>query len=370
MNQTVKRIVDILFQDTVDNEETRALHEELMNNCQEHYQDLINRGLSEDEAVAEVVESLKGMKDVIAQYPKKASAGTSCTADGEEEGKHWSFTDADSVIAETTDQDLSVCTSGDGAVHVRCDDPDGLTVERNGSRVVIKGAKKTEKAAAAFEFPQGEEISLSGILNMVGKAIRNVTSSFQGGAPIYIEIPEGQMKEIELNSRSGDIEYNSALARKMTARSTSGDVTLQPDTERTAEKLTVSTVSGEAEVHGSAMEGEVSSMSGDVTVDGVFEKLEMKSTSGEVEFNGSVLELGASSISGDVTATVENTTLKKITAKSTSGDVEIYLPEGLKDVHAECATVSGDCCSRVSDAGYNASVRITAKSISGDVTVE
>ena len=71
MNQTVKRIVDILFQDTVENDETRALHEELMNNCQEHYQDLISRGLSEDEAVAEVVESLKGMKDVIGQYPKK-----------------------------------------------------------------------------------------------------------------------------------------------------------------------------------------------------------------------------------------------------------------------------------------------------------
>ena len=67
MNQTVKRIVDILFQETVENDETKALHEELMNNCQEHYQDLISRGLSEDEAIDEVVESLKRMKDVIAQ---------------------------------------------------------------------------------------------------------------------------------------------------------------------------------------------------------------------------------------------------------------------------------------------------------------
>ena len=44
------------------------------------------------------------------------------------------------------------------------------------------------------------------------------------------------MKEIELNSRSGDIECYCAMARKMTARSTSGDVTLQPETEKTAEK--------------------------------------------------------------------------------------------------------------------------------------
>ena len=67
MNQTVKRIVDILFQDVVENEETNALHEELMNNCQEHYQDLVNRGLSEDEAVGEVVESLKGRIENITE---------------------------------------------------------------------------------------------------------------------------------------------------------------------------------------------------------------------------------------------------------------------------------------------------------------
>ena len=369
MNQTVKRIVDILFQDTVENDETRALHEELMNNCQEHYQDLIGRGLSEDEAVAEVVDSLKGMKDVIAQYPKKA-AGETAGCDEDDEGKSWVFAGVDVLKVETSDQDVEVNTSADGAIHIYCDDPERLKADQNGNTLRITGAKKTEKAGHSFEFPEGEEISITGILNMVGKAIRSVATTFQSGAPIIIEVPEGQMKEIEVNSRSGDIVCSCAMARKMIVRSTSGDVTLQPETEKTAEKMTVSTVSGDAEVHGSALEGEASSMSGSVTVDGVFETLEMKSTSGDVEFTGSVLELSASSISGDVTLTVENTTLRQITAKSTSGDVEIDLPDGLKNVHAECATVSGDCCSRVSDAGYNAAVQIRAKSISGDVTVE
>ena len=370
MNQTVKRIVDILFQDTVENDETRALHDELMDNCQEHYQDLIARGLSEDEAVSEVVESLKGMKDVIAQYPKKGSGSASAPDSEDTDGISLSFTGADSLIAETSDQDLYVSTSADGAFHIRCDDPAGLTAEQNGGRIVVKGAQKMAKAGSAFEMPEGEEISLSGLLNMVGKAIRNVATSFQGGEPIYIEVPEGQMTEIELNSRSGDIECHCALARKMTVRSTSGDVTLEPDTEKTAEKLAVSTVSGEAEVHGSALDAEMSSMSGDVTVDGVFETLVMKSTSGEVQFTGSVLDLTAASISGDVTATIENTTLKKVTGKSTSGDVEIDLPDSLNNVHAECSSVSGDCLSRVSDAGIAAAVQIRAKSVSGDVTVQ
>jgi DUF4097 and DUF4098 domain-containing protein YvlB len=82
------------------------------------------------------------------------------------------------------------------------------------------------------------------------------------------------------------------------------------------------------------------------------------------------MELTVSSISGDADVTVENTTVKEITAKSTSGDVEISLPAGLRGIHAECSTVSGDCLSRVSDAGRDAPVQIRAKSVSGDVTVQ
>ena len=369
MSDTVKKIVDILFQDTVENDETRALHEELMNNCQEHYQDMIDRGLSEDEAVGEVVESLKGMKDLIAQYPKKSAANT-VPVEKEEGGRDETFSGADCLKVETSDQDLYVSPSPDGLIHVYCEDPEGMTVQQAGGLVTVTGAKKSQKAASAFDIEDGEEISFSRLLNMVGKAIRNVASSFQGGAPIRIEVPDGQMTEIELFSRSGDIECSCAMARRMTVRSTSGEVGLRPVTEKTAEKLTVSSVSGDAEVHGSALEGEVSSLSGEVQVDGVFETLTLKSTSGDVDFTGSVQELRASSISGDVDAAVENTSLKLIEAKSTSGDVDIHLPAGLSSVHAECATVSGDCLSRVSDAGLDAAVKIRAKSVSGDVTVQ
>ena len=370
MNQTVKRIVDILFQDVVENEETLALHEELMNNCQEHYRDLVDRGLSEDEAVAEVVESLKGMKDVISQYPKKAAVAAETKA-AETAGKNLSFDGAESLYAETWDQDIYVSPSADGAIHVYCDDPEGMTAEQSGNKVIVKGVKKPgHRVNPAFEMPEGEEITLSGILNMVGKAIRNVAVSFTNGAPIRVEVPDGRMTEIELSSRSGDIQCSCAMARRMTAKSTSGEVKLDPVTEKTAEKLVVSTVSGDAKIHGSALEGEISSMSGDVTADGVFETLIMKSTSGDTEFTGSVLELTVSSISGDAEATVENKTIRKIDARSTSGDVEINLPEGLGSVHAECSTVSGSCLSRVSDAGTGAAVQIRAKSVSGDVTVQ
>ena len=378
MNQTVKRIVDLLFEDTVENEETRALHEELMNNCQEHYEDLIRRGLTEEEATGEVVDSLKGMKDVIAEYPKKSSAAQyetgaeNGTGDGQAEkpaGISRSFTGIDSLVAESTDQEICVSPSGDGTIHLYCSDPEGATFEQNGGRLIIKGAKKREKFAAPFAMEEGEEVTLSGLLNMVGKAIRNVAVSFANGAAIRIEVPDEGMDTIELNSRSGDINCCCAFARNMTVRSTSGDVGLHPETERTAMNLLVSTVSGEAEVDGSAMKAEVSSMSGDVTVDGVFETLQVKSTSGDAKFSGSVAELTASSVSGDAEITIENTSLRRIDAHSTSGDVEITLPAGLTGVHAECSTVSGEVLSRVSDAGSGAAVQIRAKSVSGDVRV-
>ena len=369
MNQTVKRIVDILFQDVVENEETNALHEELMNNCQEHYQDLINRGLSEDEAVGEVVESLKGMKDVISQYPKKA--GASAGTRKEETGESRAFSGMDSLKVDTSDQDIFVGPSADGDIHVYCDDPEGLKTETAGSELRIEGVKRMAKAASsAFEMQEGEEISFSGLLNMVGKAIRNVTSSFTAGPAIRVEVPDGQMKEIELESRSGDIDCSCAMARKMTVRTTSGDVTLEPVAEKTAESLRASSMSGEVNVHGSALDAEISSMSGDVTVDGVFETLKIQNTSGDAEFTGTVLELKGHTVSGDLDATIENTNLKKIHAESISGDVEINLPAGLTGVHAECSTVSGDCLSRVSDAGAGAAVQIRAKSVSGDVTVQ
>ena len=367
MNQTVKRIVDLLFEDTVENEETKALHEELMNNCQEHYDDLISRGLTEEEATGEVVESLKGMKDVIAEYPRRSSAQQPQAETPADGGR--GFAGIDSLLAETTDQDLYVSPSGDGEIHVYCDDPEGMTCEADGSRLTVRGVKKRDKFAAPFEMQEGEEVSLSGLLNMVGKAIRNVAVSFTNGAPIRIEVPDGSLKEMELNSRSGDITCSCAFARKMAARSTSGDIRLEPETEKTAESLLVSTVSGEADVSGSAMSAEISSMSGDVTVDGVFETLRIRSTSGNAEFSGSVTELTASSVSGDAEITVENTTLKQIDAHSTSGDVEITLPAGLPGIHAECSTVSGEVLSRVSEAGAGAPVRIRAKSISGDVRV-
>ena len=90
MNETVKRIVEILFQDTEMTEEVQAMRDELMDNCQQRYEDLVAQGRSEDEAIALVVESLKGMEEVIGAYPRSRSAA-SHAQETDEDGRELYF---------------------------------------------------------------------------------------------------------------------------------------------------------------------------------------------------------------------------------------------------------------------------------------
>ena len=78
MNDTVARIVEIMFQDVEMNEETAAIRDEVMDYCQERYQDLVNSGMTEDDAVAAVIESLKGMEDVLAELADRYGPVPEC----------------------------------------------------------------------------------------------------------------------------------------------------------------------------------------------------------------------------------------------------------------------------------------------------
>lgn len=71
MNDTVARIVELMFQDVEMNEETSAIRDEVMDNCQERYNDLVASGMEEDEAISAVVESLNGMEDVLRPYKRR-----------------------------------------------------------------------------------------------------------------------------------------------------------------------------------------------------------------------------------------------------------------------------------------------------------
>ena len=392
MNATIQGIIDHMFKDTAVNAETRALHEELLNNCLEHYDDLIGRGMSETEAVDAVVDSLKGMKEVIDEYPKKPGTGKQ-EEKAEETKTDIPVVEAEKKADETPVQekpaeytfdpatvtklrtdlkncDLKVGLSEDNRIHVRCEDMEPLECEQNGSILSIRISDKTRKSLEeAGRQISGSDFSLKGLLNYIGKAIGSAASYITVSWNVYIDLPAAAFQEMELNAKSGDVEYEAYLPDRLAIRTMSGDVTVKARGSRRAEKVTISAMSGEIEFGGDADQLVLSSMSGDVSAEGTYHETDLKSTSGDVTLNGSADSIRLHSVSGDVTAKPRNTDIRLIEVRSTSGDAEIRLAPGTDSVHSETSTVSGSVRNSTADSGAGARLQIKAASVSGDVTI-
>ena len=84
MNETVRKLVDIVFRDTEQTEEVQVLYEQVLLDCQERYSDLVKDGMDEDEAIAAVVESLKGMDEILKDYPVREQPEEQMESSGEQ----------------------------------------------------------------------------------------------------------------------------------------------------------------------------------------------------------------------------------------------------------------------------------------------
>lgn len=393
MNASIRGIIDHMFRDTVDNAETRALHEELLNNCLEHYEDLIGRGMSETEAIDAVVDSLKGMKEVIDEYPKKPGSGNKNNAESgktdtvpeirveqETERKEvktekpseycYSPETIRKIRTDLKSSDLKISRSSDGKIHVRCEDMEQLICEQNGDSLRIRTEDKSRQSIQeAGEKMKNSEFSLNGLLSFIGKAISSVASNITVSWNVYIELPDMMLEEMDLNSKSGDVEMEACVPKALTIHTMSGDAIVKAMNGSKAERVIITSMSGDTGFSGDACKVTMSSMSGDVEAKGSFTEAELKSTSGEAGLAGAAEKVRVHSVSGDVNIRIHSASVRNIEGRSTSGDVEIRLPEGTNSVHARTSTVSGEIKCSVPDAGANAILTIDAGSVSGDVTI-
>ena len=255
MNATINGIIDVLFKDTVDNAETRALHEELLNNCLEHYQDLLDRGLSETEAIDAVVESLKGMKEVIDEYPKKSKPAGEETIEvmndtetvqqpeqpekPDEKDRAFSADGITAIHTELKSSDLEITRSSDSLIHVRCDVPEQIICETNGGKLTVRYSDV--KGHQFSDEMKPDDLSLKGIFSFVRKVLNKVAVEFTNGSKVFIEIPDERMDEMTLNSMSGNITMNDCAVNRVSIHSTSGDIRVRGETFDT---LKIGTTSG------------------------------------------------------------------------------------------------------------------------------
>ena len=402
MNQMIAQMVNLLFQDVIDNEETRALHDELMDNCQEHFRDLVAGGMSEEDAAGAVMESLAGMQEVVDQYPRRPAAqpGEDGAQDTAGEPAEAEAADAEPAPAPEAGYDAegirkirvdagnfdTEITGHDGSrILVDCEAMDRLDVLREDDVLTVRVSRATDRiledtknAVREGDGKKLMDMTLSELLgkvkNVVDSAVRSVTEhvnvSFSGEGKLRIAVPRSLLPALEVNTSSGDVRVDRVQSPDYTLRSASGDIQLDCSIREAIDRVFASSASGDIRVASAwAREAEISSISGDVDMDGDYGSLRCKSVSGDVDFKGTAVSLTSKSVGGDVQLTLLQAPSGSLSAEATSGDVCVELPEDCPPVHMDAETVGGDVWCDVEDAGADAPLTVRARTISGDIRI-
>lgn len=380
MNATVARIVEILFQDTVMSEEVVAFKDEVMNNCQERYDDLRSCGMSEDEAIDAVVDSLKGMEKVIAQYPRKEIEKTSEDDEDSSEDDTDLVFDPDvirQVKTLTTSENVSYEYSTDGMIHVYYSKAQMpyLVVEANGDTLQIRRdndlAGQFEKA---FKNEHGsvEINSFSEFMQGMKKILNRMQGNFSfQSRNVTISLPQERVMELGSVSTSGDISIDGVNVNRLTLTTTSGNVEISLEDEVQAERIQVNTTSGDMTIHAHAKATELRAVSGDVEFEGDCPELLVSTVSGDSTISASMTNVKMTSVSGDMELNVQDARLRLVEANTTSGDLSINLPHELRGrVDVKMKSVSGDCHNCYGSCDGAPLTTVHMKSVSGDLSLE
>ena len=431
MNETVAKIVELLFQDVEMNDEVKAIHDEVMNNCQERFGDLLNRGLEEDEAIAAVVESLKGMEEVLAGYPRKEKEEPApesgfrvhnAVLSGNGGRAAFSAQGLRRVTVNLQREDVTIEPSPDQEVHVVCNlgEDDGrqtmvVTELVNGELRVSRGQSGADqgKVKSRVQIGNGKidfsamDFSFENLGDMLGKLMRNIQVNFDSDERVCVQVPATvHLERVQVQTTSGNVGMDGVITDTLDISSRSGDLRVELPNAHRLDRVELHTTSGDAEAWliadravlqsmsgdmrfvGAARTLDVSSTSGDVNVEmnaGACEQCKVRSVSGDVECSGAMRQVSASTTSGDVTLNTQSESigfssvsgdielmlegnLRGIEGHTTSGDVRVRLPQGVREADVNVHTTSGDVRLGV-DRVSGAPLRIAMNTVSGDVTI-
>lgn len=386
MNETVAKIVELLFQDIEMNDEVQAIHDEVMDNCQERYSDLVAHGLTEDEAIGAVVESLKGMEDVLKSYPRKSKSAEPDAASDEKDAlvrQTYSAESLKQIDVDVVDEDVTIEPSSDDQVHVETVSEKRrlVTSLENGVLHVRRlpgeeTARRAEKKSTKIVIDDKELViddkfmeetsNLSSVLGrMLGRGLRKMPSIsiFVGGEEdrVMIRVPVRVLLErVQIHTTSADVNVKGIGISEIDVSTTSGDVCVEQEAERPFNGVKLRTTSGDVQTDFTAKNAKVSTMSGDINMEGDVGLLAARSTSGEVTLDTDGDTCEARTVSGDVNV---GGAYRAVNVNTTSGEIECSVTGERFDF----GTVSGDVTARVET---GAPCMISGRTTSGDVRVE
>lgn len=416
MNATVARIVELMFEDLEMSDEVQAIHDEVMNNCQERFGDLVACGMEEDEAIAAVVESLKGMDEVLSAYPKKNTGMKvvidldAPSASGEEDSELQKYAFSPDMIrtmaVEVMSHDVEISESDDELVHVECADKDvevtlvdgRLGVKYRGEGVQRKGKNGTAKVQAkGFHIDMEEGFDLRTLFDKISDGLREMSENIHikmgVDDTVEIKVPSGlylesvriattsgdveirsmddllHARSVSITSASGDVTLENNIIEELSINSTSGDIEINNEEEHTMRSLRVRTTSGEIEGEMYADSCEVNTISGDMDLEGRYATLTLGTTSGDVTVRADVQDMRFRSVSGDMDLTFDSREIENVQGHTVSGDVNVRLPGGMTVAEFKTHSTSGDANCSVPHGSGEGSVRINISTVSGDIDV-
>jgi len=398
MNDTVARIVEIMFQDVAQNEETAAIRDEVMNNCQERYTDLVHSGVSEDDAIAAVIESLKGMEDVLAPYKKKDAyipAEDSEESSGEQHASFASYL-VNKIDVTLVNEDIRIEASDDDNFHVtwNADESPLVSVELHNDMLRITrkagdAAKITKNGQLEYhhkddfsDFVKTEVGKIEINMDSISRAMKNlgdkIKLSFSNGVGISfgsadgevtIKVPENAMPHVKLLTTSGDIDVQDVVLADLNVTSTSGDINIDLNENQHMKLVEVRTTSGDIEATAFTHEMTIASTSGDVEVEGRYHNLTVNTISGDIDVRADVMNMIFKAVSGDVDLAFDSDVIRDVRGSTISGDIDIDLPEGIGAIAINTSTRSGDVTTRHHADGVGPTVTGSVSSMSGDITI-
>ncbi len=399
MKDKVKEMVDRLFAGAADNEETKALRDELMDNCLEHYQDLVSGGMDEEAALEAVKDSLSGMQEIVDRYSGKPDKAVIPAPKEEEPAEEepadmqtaWPADGISRVRVDSAGHSVTLSASEDGLVHVECDTPKAVRVTMEGDALIVEAVRVTEEAFSAAREAAAEpgeagpkeaksflDMSLNEIFKKARQAVIGVMKTMEqhmndgtlfNDAEFRIRVPRGLLSCLDISTAGGDVSVDHLSVKDTAVRTASGDIRVDLTEEEAVERLFLSSASGDITALGAgAREAQISAISGDVEIRGGFEAMRCKSVSGDVELTGTAGDLKAKSVSGDVTVSLLKADAGAVSAETTSGDVTVYLPEGGPAPVLNVNTVAGDVRNEAG-AAESSPLRITVRTVSGDILV-
>ena len=391
MKDRISEAIRELFENAPDTEEVKELQEEMISNAEEKYEDLIQRGFTEEQAYTMVMGSIGDIQELLSEVGEQSDDFEDAKKDfWEKQGEYWDKQceywewQAENLEKQARNIGNQAKKAFDGIMESgffeeiagsfkQIIDDIGTTFQ-NGfekateakpgtsrnfstdgiSKIIIEVANcamdvdvqlttdeeiEITESLLSDDAQKGPslEFSVSGNTLKVSYPAYALCSGRRGIIRVFL--PEGfagTLEEMKITTSSGDVTMEDLGAAKQSIKTVSGDV----KGACSMGEVNIGTVSGDVVFEAIEGDAQIHTVSGDITLCKAVGKVNLSATSGDIDVEQLEGDGVIRSTSGDVEVNIAKAG-EKLEVSSMSGDAKVTLPEETS-VQMTLNSASGD----------------------------